>query len=203
MDPASTTFAVLAVYGGVLMVQERSWRGVLLSGIGAGLAISSKFSALPILAVPFMAMLVLEWRRGDQKRTIEGREETGGSVRHLLVSYAVAGAVFFVTSPYAVLDWVSFIQATLVEQGRMVRGVADFPFTRQYRNTTPYLYFVEQQVVWGLGWPLGLAALAGSAWALGKALLYRARAEELIVWALGCTVFLASRARFWPSLTGT
>lgn len=183
MDPASTTFVVLAVYGGVLMVQERSWRGVLLSGIGAGLAISSKFSALPILAVPFMAMLVLEWRRGDQKRTIEGREETGGSVRHLLVSYAVAGAVFFVTSPYAVLDWVSFIQATLVEQGRMVRGVADFPFTRQYRNTTPYLYFVEQQVVWGLGWPLGLAALAGSAWALGKALLCRARAVELIVWA--------------------
>ena len=36
MDPASTTFVVLAVYGGVLMVQGRSWRGVLLSGIGAG-----------------------------------------------------------------------------------------------------------------------------------------------------------------------
>ena len=183
MDPASTTFVVLAVYGGVLMVQERSWRGVLLVGSGAGLAISSKFSALPVLAVPFTAMLVLEWRRGGLNRSIERGRGAGSSLLQLMVSYAVAAAVFFVTSPYAVLDWVSFIQATLVEQGRMVRGVADFPFTRQYRNTVPYLYFIEQQVVWGLGWPLGLAAAAGSAWALGKTVLYRAKAGELIIWA--------------------
>ena len=183
MDPASTTFVVLAVFGGVLMVQERSWRGVLLAGIGAGLAISSKFSALPILAVPFTAALIMEWRRGGQNGSIDGRRRAGSSLPMLLVAYLAAATVFFVTSPYAVLDWVSFIQATLVEQGRMVRGVADFPFTRQYRNTVPYLYFIEQQVVWGLGWPLGLAALAGSAWAVGKAVFYRARAGELIVWA--------------------
>ena len=71
-----------------------------------------------------------------------------------------------VTSPYAVLDWQSFSQATLVEQGRMVRGVADFPFTRQYRNTTPYLYFIDQQVRWGLGLPLGLLTLAGTLFAV-------------------------------------
>ena len=220
MDPASTTFVVLAVYGGVLMVQERfdasalpgiagvspacrcrasaqTWWGALLTGIGAGLAISSKFSALPILAIPFTAVLILEWRKGDGL----GFRGWGSGVRgssplvprpspppltslHLLfVSYLAAAIVFIITSPYAVLDWVSFIQATLVEQGRMVRGVADFPFTRQYRNTVPYLYFIQQQVVWGLGWPLGLAALAGSAWALGKAAFIRAKAGELIVWA--------------------
>ena len=33
----------------------------------------------------------------------------------------------------------------------MVRGVADFPFTRQYRNTIPYLYFIQQQVCVGTG----------------------------------------------------
>ena len=74
----------------------------------------------------------------------------------------LAGITFFVTSPYAVLDWRTFIQATLVEQGQMVRGIADMPFTRQYRNTTPYLYFIQQQVQWGLGWPLGLLSLAGT-----------------------------------------
>ncbi|HXF61021.1 MAG TPA: DUF2298 domain-containing protein, partial [Caldilineaceae bacterium] len=30
------------------------------------------------------------------------------------------------------------------------------------RNTTPYLYFIRQQVQWGMGWPLGLVGLAGS-----------------------------------------
>ncbi|MEZ4584023.1 MAG: hypothetical protein R3A10_20705 [Caldilineaceae bacterium] len=59
------------------------------------------------------------------------------------------------------MDWRNFIQATLVEQGQMVRGVADFPFTRQYRNTTPYVYFVRQQVVWGLGLALGVVTVAG------------------------------------------
>ena len=183
MDPASTTFVVLAVYGGVLMVQDRSWCGVLLAGIGAGLAISSKFSALPILAVPLTAAVVMAWQSAGQNRSIRHQRGAGSSSLLLFVSYAVSATVFAVTSPYAVLDWANFIQATLVEQGRMVRGVADFPFTRQYRNTVPYLYFIQQQVVWGMGLPLGLVALAGSVWGLAKLVVYRARAVELVVWA--------------------
>ncbi|MCY3708873.1 MAG: DUF2298 domain-containing protein [Caldilineaceae bacterium] len=183
MDPASTTFVVLAVYGGVLMVQERSWRGALLAGIGAGLAVSSKFSALPVLAVPLTASFIAGWRGKSQSKAVGERRGTGSAFYSFLVAMLAAAIVFFITSPYAVLDWLSFIQATLVEQGRMVRGVADLPFTRQYRNTIPYLYFIEQQVIWGMGLPLGLAALAGSAWALGKAVLFRAKGGELVVWA--------------------
>ena len=73
MDPASTTFVVLAVYGGVLMVQERSWRGVLYAGVGAGLAISAKFSTLPILAVPIMAALVVLWRTYYRRQKCDRR----------------------------------------------------------------------------------------------------------------------------------
>ncbi len=182
MDPASTTFVVLAVYGGVLMVQERSWRGVLLAGIGAGLAVSSKFSALPVLAVPLTASFIAGWRGESQTKAVGERQGTGSAFYSFLVAMLAAAIVFSISSPYAVLDWLSFIQATLVEQGRMVRGVADLPFTRQYRNTIPYLYFIEQQVIWGMGLPLGLAALAGSAWALGKAVLFRAKGGELVVW---------------------
>ena len=183
MDPASTTFVVLAVYGGVLMVQERSWRGVLLAGIGAGLAVSSKFSALPVLAVPLTASFIAGWRGESRRKAAGERQGTGSAFYSFLVAMLAAAIVFFISSPYAVLDWLSFIQATLVEQGRMVRGVADLPFTRQYRNTIPYLYFIEQQVIWGMGLPLGLAALAGSAWGLGKAVLFRAKGGELVVWA--------------------
>ena len=188
MDPSSTTFVVLSVFGGVLMVQERSWRGVFLAGVGAGLAISAKFSALPILAVPVVAALLVIWRPSRPSHQANGNEQAAPSnAQRMLVgaplALLLAFAAFFVTSPYAVLDWESFIQATLVEQGRMVRGIADFPFTRQYRNTTPYLYFIQQQVVWGMGLPLGLIALAGSVWALAKAAILRARAGELVVWA--------------------
>lgn len=189
MDPASTTFTVLAVYGGVLMVQDRSWRGALLAGIGAGLAISSKFSALPILAAPVTAALVVLWQSSRSRRENGQAVKAGGSrgmgrvLAGAALALVLAGAVFAVTSPYAILDWESFVRATLVEQGAMVRGLADFPFTRQYRNTTPYLYFIEQQVVWGMGLPLGIAALAGSLWALGRLFIGRATGGEWIVWS--------------------
>lgn len=157
MDPASTTFTVLAIYGAVLMAQERRLRYGLLTGVAAGLAIASKFSALPILAAPVVAGLT--WIIVDHRR--DTRRQARG-VMAIPLALAMAALTFFVASPYAVLDWRSFVQATLVEQGQMVRGVADFPFTRQYRNTTPYLYFIQQQVQWGLGWPLGLLSLAGT-----------------------------------------
>jgi len=187
MDPASTTFTVLAVLGAVDMAQRRTLGAAAVAGIGAGLAISSKFSALPILAAPMVGALI--WMatatlprqsapgtNGDPSGTPDdtnaslderaaGSPDARSRVRGLVglfLTLGLAAAAFVATSPYAVLDWRNFVQATLVEQGQMVRGVADFPFTRQYRNTTPYLYFIEQQVKWGMGLPLGLTALAGT-----------------------------------------
>ena len=169
MDPASTTFTVLAVLGGVMMVQDRSPRAIVITGIGLGLAISSKFSALPLMAVPITAAILIWWQS-----TIRANDDTARSQLYALVSIPatllIGGLAFLLTSPYAVLDYQSFLQATLVEQGRMVRGIADFPFTRQYRNTTPYLYFIQQQMAWGLGWPLGLVAAAGTLAALAALL---------------------------------
>ena len=184
MDPASTTFVVLAVYGGVLMVQERSWKGVMYAGLGAGLAVSAKFSALPVLAVPVTAALITVVRDGRQLES-GGRRLRASILPPLstaILALLLAFAAFFFTSPYAILDWGHYIQATVIDQGRMVRGVDDIPYTRQYRNTAPYAYFIEQQVVWGMGLPLGLIAAAGSVWALGKAVLLRGRPGELIVW---------------------
>lgn len=169
MDPASTTYTVLAVLGGVMMVQERSLRAALLTAIGAGLAIASKFSALPILAVPVTAAILVVWREQLQSRAEARPPDARAQLYSLLtvpLILVVTGVTFFVASPYAILDWESFINATLVEQGRMVRGIADMPFTRQYRNTTPYLYFLEQQIAWGLWWPLGTVVVLGTIYAL-------------------------------------
>ena len=91
MDPASTTFTVLSVYGGVLMVQERSWRGVLYAGIGAGLAISTKFSALPILAAPVAAALIVLWQAGARSPHVADGERGLDGVGRMLVGRA-AGA---------------------------------------------------------------------------------------------------------------
>ncbi|MFO7631660.1 MAG: DUF2298 domain-containing protein [Caldilinea sp.] len=169
MDPASTTFTVLAVLGGVSMLSSRRLSVALVTGIACGLAIASKFSALPVLAVPAVAAILFVWRAMQEShqasRPLDGRAPFFAIIG-VAVAWSAAFVAFFITSPYAILDWGTFSRAVLVEQGMMVRGVADFPFTRQYRNTLPYIYFIQQQVQWGLGWPLGLVALAGSGYAV-------------------------------------
>lgn len=190
MDPASTTFTVMAILGAVALAKRLSLVAAVVTGLGMGLAIASKFSALPILLAPFVAVMLANWREATEAAARTDEEGTGQAVPRdtgframgaLLTALAVALVSFAVTSPYAILDWQSFIQATLIEQGRMVRGIADMPFTRQYRNTIPYVYFIQQQIEWGMWWPLGLIALAGTLYMLGRLLytLYRMAADLL------------------------
>ncbi len=173
VDAASTTFTVLTVLGGVWMVQRRSPRAMFLAalttGIGIGLAVASKFSALPLLAVPVTAAILIWWDEAQQNR--EG--SAGVQLRVLaavLFAFGVAFTAFFLTSPYALLDWENFRRPVLEVQGRMVRGIDDVPWTRQYRGTTPYLYFIDQQLTWGFGLALGGVALAGALWAAWRLL---------------------------------
>ncbi len=79
------------------------------------------------------------------------------------------------------LDFENFQRAVIEEQGNMVSGVADFPFTRQYRHTWAYWYFIDQQLRWGMGWPLGLLAFGGTLWVLLKAGRGRAQPGEWII----------------------
>ncbi|MEW5958894.1 MAG: DUF2298 domain-containing protein [Chloroflexota bacterium] len=95
-----------------------------------------------------------------------------------LLALALAFVIFAITSPFVLLDFQNFKIAVLDEQGNMVSGLADFPFTRQYRGTPAYGYFIEQQLRWGMGWPLGLLAFAGLAWVIAKAVRGQALAGE-------------------------
>ncbi|MBC7249384.1 MAG: glycosyltransferase family 39 protein [Anaerolineae bacterium] len=198
VDPISTTFTLLALYGAMLMVERRTRGAAVLTGVGMGLAVASKFSALPILAAPVMAAWLISRGSADEERAAV----QALAWRHCLLACLVAFVVFAVTSPFVILDWPNFVQAVIREQGAMVRGIADMPFTRQYRGTTPYVYFIEQQLRWGMGLPLGLVAFLGLAWVLVRALLRRAQAGELILlsWVVpyfGITgLFLAKFMRY-------
>jgi len=247
VDPISTTFTLLALYGAMLMVERRTTGAAVLTGVGMGLAVASKFSALPILAAPVAAVLIVALTRTGQEQVLLTTERQGtrrfsgilktlcpsclrGSFsgpqnedvvnevpaneggdraavqrrawRHCLLALVVACVVFAVTSPFVLLDWPNFVQAVIREQGAMVRGVADMPFTRQYRGTTPYLYFIEQQLRWGMGLPLGLVGFLGLVWVLVRAVLRRAQPGEwiLLSWIVpyfGITgLFLAKFMRY-------
>ncbi|MFQ5578950.1 MAG: hypothetical protein ACE5G8_18385, partial [Anaerolineae bacterium] len=156
------------VYGSLVMLDRQTIGPAVWTGAAVGLAVSSKYSALPVALAPAVAAWFI-WRRPPAGRPADPPAGFNAAINLLAAAAAASFLTFALTSPFVLLDFDNFRQAVLVEQGNMVSGVADFPFTRQYRFTAPYLYFIEQQLRWGLGWPLGLPALAGSVWALARA----------------------------------
>ncbi len=185
VDPISATFVVMTLYFAIKMLDTGGWGYTLLTGVMAGLAVASKFSAMPVLAAPVIAGGLLTYRQAR-----EGDISSTPGWLLAATALVVAFLAFFITSPFAVLDWKSFHQFVIKEQGAMARGEADFPYTRQYRGTTPYLYFIKQQVLWGMGILLGLVGWLGFGWAIVRAILGRAQAGVWIILAWLVPYFL-------------
>ena len=176
---AALYFMVRAVYAGrpTLELNEDADRSrctslcnLLIAAVFVGLAIGAKFSA----ALLFLPMVAAVWLTRLRHRFW----------RFLALAIVVL-LTFFVTNPFAILDlncevlspalalgplrvpaldWRSCYLSNIFAQGAMVRGQADLGFTRQYDGTWPYLYPLEMQLRWGMGWPLGLLAFGAFAW---------------------------------------
>jgi uncharacterized membrane protein len=215
VDPVSTTFTLLALYGAILMYDHPSKSAAIITGIGIGLAVASKFSALPIAFAPLVAAYLASTRRqpGVTDDPFESRRPPSGRLRAsqrsvtdelsvsplsaqsavpdrqspvrifslAILALSIAFIIFAVTSPFVFLDFSIFKRAVLEEQGSMVSGVADWPYTRQYRGRPAYWYFIEQQLRWGMGWPLGLLAFGGLLWVVVKAVRGKAQPGEWII----------------------
>ena len=206
VDPVSTTFTLLTVYASIKLYERATLPWAILAGVAIGLAVSSKYSALPVVLVPATANLLLVLKPSPLVK--EKVASLTGQAFTLLITAAIFSFVTFaLTSPFVLLDYENFEIAVVQEQGNMVRGLADFPFTRQYRNTLPYLYFIEQQIRWGLGWPLGLLAFLGMAWAGGQA--FRGKLEPggwlILAWVIPyfaiTGLFLAKFMRYMSPVT--
>jgi len=183
VDVVMAFFAVAAVYFDVCVVQRDDLRSSILAGVCTGLAVASKFSAAP-LVLPLAAAHLLKKGRGGGG---QGRKVAQG----LFLSLLAAFLVYAITSPYVLLDFRSFVKS-IGWEGKMVRGAVDLPYTRQYRRTVPYIYQIEQQLRWGMGWPLGIAGFSGLAWAIYRAARRRASPAELVALAWVVPYFLVN-----------
>ena len=169
VDLGLSMFAIGAVYWGLRFARRGGRGNVLLLGISVGAAMACKISGATLLAV--IAASYLLWATGPASRLTQRRLLRGAGFALLTLLGILL--LFGVFEFYVFLDPSTYI-AALANQAEMVTGANDWPFTRQYVNTTPYLYHLEGLVRWGLGWPLGLASLGGlvfgGAWALWRLL---------------------------------
>lgn len=180
VDPV-LTFLVLAT----LLFCVRAFQGgrngdALLTGLCFGAALATKVSAAPLGLAVLLAQLLPVWEARGELDGTQRRRLLAGRIDGLVLAILGTGAAFLIGEPYALLDWTQF-RHDLTEQSAMVRGIADFPYTRQYAPTAPYLYWLRGLVTWQMTPLLALAGLAGLLRQGVRALRPQHQAERLLV----------------------
>ena len=162
VDTIMAACAVAAVYLLARVAREGRTRDSLAAGVVIGLGIATKVTLAPIYGAFVMAHFIYALGLLDDGEA-EGRtltDRVSSSVTGVLLGGAASVVVFAAVQPYAFIDFARFM-GDVVEQSEMVRRIRDYPYTRQYIDTTPYWYHVRQLATWGLGLPLGIVVWAG------------------------------------------
>lgn len=173
-DIPLTALVLASLFFLIRCVERPELSNFALAGACLGLALATKFSALPLLLPVGIGLLLCRIRGARWSRVgLSGAVLT-----------AAASAAFFVGQPFAVLDFRAWSH-DILEQSRMVRHAGLFPYTNQYVGTPKYLYDLEQFVLWGVGPLLGVAALVGVGWAVVRAVRRREASQILLLsWVL-------------------
>ena len=171
VDTLMALLCVATMFFLVRVARSGLTRDSALAGLFLGLGLATKVSVAPILAAYFVAHFIYAFGLLDRE---DGpgqlfTDRALGSLKNAVIGAAVIGGAFALAQPYAILDWSRF-SSDVIEQSEMVRRIRDYPYTRQYVDTTPYLYHIQQLTTWGLGWPLGIVAWAGTLWAAVRGL---------------------------------
>jgi hypothetical protein len=82
----------------------------------------------------------------------------------LIVSFFIFILIVFISfaffMPYAFIEWERFIR-DITAQITMNSDPYIFPYTLQYVGTTPYLYYLKNMFLWGVGIPISIVAVIG------------------------------------------
>ncbi len=155
-------FFLLASFWAMLRMMDRGrLRDSLLLGLFVGLTAAMKVSVLP-LAFPLILAYVF---RAHGLWLSHPVASPAYAIRQVLPQALAGGvaalAVFFLVTPYALLDVTNFVGDQLWQARNVARTAGIVPFTLQYVDETPLLYEFRQVAVWGLGIPLGLVSWVG------------------------------------------
>ncbi len=193
VDAVTNTFAFLAVYAAVWALTrpdaapeaavseaaaKRSFGTVLrelapylLFGVALGAATASKINAVTLALV----LILVEVSRLSRLPEPERQKAALIGLRNLAVAGVVSFLVFRIGQPYA-FNGPGFLNmginqgwwASLQSLRAQASGQVDFPPALQWARR-PLTFSLENLVRWGLGWPLGLLAVAsyiGMGWAI-------------------------------------
>lgn len=188
------------------------WVDFALAGLSVGLAAACKVSAATsaLLVVLAAGQCAVRRVRGGMEGT-EADTGTGFELASVLMPLLalvlaglLSGVAFRVGQPYAFEgpgflgvepspEWFGRLHEIRVEQS----GAVDLPSGRQWTNRLTIVFPWLNIVIWGLGFPLGLAAWIG--WGVGGYELFSGRRRgrrHVVLWGWFTVVFLYHATRW-------
>ena len=136
-----TNFSVLIIYISCKNIKESSNYRSFILGIIFALGLAFKFSFV-MLIIPIIISYLLsqQYNKYYYLKTF----------KFLCIFFFASIFSLFIFQPYMFLDFHTYF-SHINEQSKMVRGLLDFPYTRQYYKTISFIYPLTQIFKWGLG----------------------------------------------------
>lgn len=157
-------------------IQKPSLKFLSALGVSFGLLLASKITGIILLAPISIYFFLSPWFKNRQKpqsfshrllhrlSSIFHMSQSNNSqpmqnskwksvlfsIQHFLIFLIVATTTLFITSPYIFLHFPQFKQEILAQM-TMNSDAYIFPYTLQYVPTQPYLYYIKQMFLWGIG----------------------------------------------------
>lgn len=154
VDTILTFFITASLLVLIEFLQRPTRRLGIVLGLCVGLSLATKVSALILGPVILFAIITLLYKHRGSKKF----------VMHIVATMCLAAGtavlVFFVTQPYAFIDWRVFLQQTTL-QSQMSRNAYLFPYTLQYVHKLPYIYELKNIFLWGLGPSIATLSFGG------------------------------------------
>lgn len=193
VDAITNLFCALGLLFAARVWKAGRWRDYALFGLFCGCALASRVNVAPLAGLIVLAPLphlVERWRRGASMKDLARVAGPG-----LFAAGALTALTFRVLNPYA-FSGPGFLDLTpnlrwledVIEARSLVSGLIDIPPNWQWLGRAPWLFPLNNILLWGLGPALGLAAAAAALWALLRLLQGRPGSTRLLLplgWALG------------------
>lgn len=175
VDTILTAFSLAVLYRLIIFYEKPTMKNASLCGVLLGFAISTKISAIILLApilIIFLTdilILILKHKKNLHNKSIIKHVPvflnslTGNSLALLFWTLFI----FIICSPYALIDFLEFKRQT-AEQAQMTGNAFVFPYTLQYVGKIPYFYELKNMILWGLGPIIGILGIFGTIYFLSS-----------------------------------
>ena len=166
-DVTLVFFLTATMYFSAQVVRGGAMKNYIAAGLAAGIGMASKYWAPSI--VPLIVAHII--------RLVDLKKSSWRENRKLIAAFIFAGAVFFVLSPYVILD-AGFAVPKILWWAKKTTGAIPQIWSYHFEGTRPYLYHLSRNLPWALGWPLALVSGAGFIFCL-----IRHRREDILLFS--------------------